>query len=76
MGKKAQGRCFSPDALYNAVSARITLSAVKTMGPEIPVERLAEIFLELQGQGAHNINLVSAGHYAPWVAEAPAPVRG
>ena len=33
-------------------------------------ERLAEIFLELQGQGAHNINLVNPTHYAPPIAEA------
>ena len=39
-------------------------------GKEVPVERLAAIFLELQAQGAHNINLVTATHYAPWVLEA------
>ncbi len=32
--------------------------------------RLAEIFLELQDQGAHNINLVTPMHFAPSVAEA------
>lgn len=32
-------------------------------GKEITVERLSEIFLELQEQGAHNINLVSGTHY-------------
>ena len=39
-------------------------------GREISTRRLAEIFLELQAQGAHNINLVTAGHYLPWVCEA------
>lgn len=39
-------------------------------GREISNRRLAEIFLELQEQGAHNINLVTAGHYLPWVCEA------
>ncbi|MCD8021930.1 MAG: radical SAM protein [Lachnospiraceae bacterium] len=39
-------------------------------GTEISVERLAEIFFELQGQGANNINLVTAGHYAPQVCQA------
>ena len=37
---------------------------------EISTRRLADIFLELQEQGAHNINLVTAGHYLPWVCEA------
>ena len=32
-------------------------------GREISTRRLADIFLELQEQGAHNINLVTAGHY-------------
>ncbi|MCD7764610.1 MAG: radical SAM protein [Lachnospiraceae bacterium] len=39
-------------------------------GKEISVERLAEIFLELEAQGALNINLVTAGHYAPQVCTA------
>ena len=32
-------------------------------GKEISVNRLAEIFLMLQAQGAHNINLVNPTHY-------------
>ncbi len=33
-------------------------------------ERLTEIFLELQEQGAHNINLVTPTHYAPSISKA------
>lgn len=39
-------------------------------GKNISTERLADIFLELQDKGANNINLVTAGHYEPQVAEA------
>ncbi len=39
-------------------------------GKNISPERLAEIFLELQEQGAHNINLVTASHLLPWIIEA------
>ena len=39
-------------------------------GTEISIERLADIFLRLQGQGANNINLVTAGHYLPQTAAA------
>lgn len=39
-------------------------------GKEISVNRLAEIFLMLQAQGAHNINLVNPTHYLPWVRDA------
>ncbi len=37
---------------------------------EISVERLAQIFLELEGQGALNINLVTPTHFTPWIREA------
>lgn len=37
---------------------------------EISHERLAEIMLELQGQGCHNINFVSPTHFAPQMARA------
>ena len=37
---------------------------------EVSIERLAEIFLELQEKGANNINLVTAAHYIPQVLHA------
>lgn len=39
-------------------------------GKAITPNRLAEIFLSLQEQGAHNINLVTASQYLPSVLEA------
>lgn len=39
-------------------------------GKEITAERLSEIFLELQAQGAYNINLVTPTQYVPWIVEA------
>lgn len=39
-------------------------------GIEISIERLSEIFLELQKQGANNINLVTPTHYVPQIIEA------
>ena len=40
------------------------------LGKEISILRLKEIFLELQNQGANNINLVTGSHYIPQIAEA------
>lgn len=40
------------------------------------MERLSEIFLELQEQGANNINLVTATHYIPQIIEALNLVKG
>src|SRR3989449_7085396 len=37
---------------------------------EITHQRLAEIMLELQGRGCHNINFVSLTHFAPQMARA------
>lgn len=39
-------------------------------GKDISVKRLSEIFSELQQQGAHNINLVTATHFIPQIARA------
>ena len=44
--------------------------ALGQTGKEIPVKRLAEIFLELQQKGAANINLVTPTHYIPLIAYA------
>ncbi len=40
------------------------------IGMEISIERLSEIFLELQEKGANNINLVTPTHYVPQIIEA------
>lgn len=40
------------------------------VGNEITISRLAEIFAELEKQGAHNINLVTPTHYTPQILEA------
>jgi putative pyruvate formate lyase activating enzyme len=39
-------------------------------GNEVTVERVAEMTLELQARGCHNIGFVSPTHYAPQMAEA------
>lgn len=52
------------------------ISRGEDAGKPVTVERLSEIFLELQAQGAHNINLVTGTHYTPQIAAALARVRG
>jgi putative pyruvate formate lyase activating enzyme len=47
------------------------------VGQEVSVERLAEMMLELQNKGAHNINLVTATHWvAAVLAALPYAVEG
>ncbi len=50
--------------------------SLENFGREVTVSRLGEIFLELQEQGAWNLNLVSAAQYLPQVVEALDLVRG
>lgn len=45
-------------------------------GTDIPVERLARIFVELRNQGAANINLVTPSHYFPQIREAQQLLAG
>lgn len=45
-------------------------------GKEISIERLSSIFIELQGKGAHNINLVTATQYLPQVLQALDRIKG
>ena len=40
------------------------------LGKELSPERLAQIFLNLQEQGAHNINLVTGTHFLPGILAA------
>lgn len=51
------------------------ISGEKFFGIEITADRLAEVFLELQAQGAHNINLVTGTPYIPHIAAALKKVR-
>ena len=45
-------------------------------GKILSIDRLSEIMLELQAQGAHNINLVTPTHYIPSIAEAIRLAKG
>ena len=60
---------FSGCALRCCYCQNYPISA-EGRGKEITPRRLAEIFLELQKQGAHNINLVTPGQWQPWVLAA------
>lgn len=60
---------FSGCSLKCCFCQNYSISA-ENYGQEISVERLAEIFLELQNQNAHNINLVNPTHYVPWIIQA------
>ena len=68
-GTKGSGAVFFSGCALHCVFCQNESIAQGTAGKEITPERLVEIFLELQEQGANNINLVTAGHYAVQVKE-------
>ena len=69
-GKEGSGAVFfSGCSLGCAFCQNRTISKGQS-GKVITVEHLAELFLELQGQKANNINLVTAGHFLPQVRDA------
>lgn len=65
---------FSGCVLKCAFCQNYEISA-QFKGMEISVERLAEIFLELQQRDAHNINLVNPTHFVPWIIKAVETAR-
>lgn len=66
-GKSGSGAVFFSGCSLHCVFCQNESIAQGTAGKEISRERLAEIFLELQEQGANNINLVTPGHYIPHI---------
>ena len=69
-GKTGSGTVFFSGCSLHCVFCQNEPIANGTVGKVITVERLAEIFLELQQQGANNINLVTPGHFIPQIREA------
>ena len=69
-GSRGSGAVFFSGCALHCVFCQNHAIADGAAGKSITVNRLAEIFLELQAQGANNINLVTAGHFTPQVMKA------
>ena len=69
-GEEGSGAVFFTGCNLRCVFCQNYQIARAEQGKEISVERLSEIFLELQVQKANNINLITATHYVPQVVEA------
>lgn len=75
-GTRGSGAVFFAGCTLRCVFCQNHEIAAGTAGKKISTKRLAEIFLELQEQGAHNINLITAGHFLPSVRKALENARG
>lgn len=76
-GVRGSGAVFFSGCVLRCVYCQNHAISHENFGKPVSVERLREIFWELIGQGAHNINLVSPTPFAPAIREAlaePLPV--
>ncbi len=69
-GERGSGAVFFSGCVLGCAYCQNYEISAERKGREITEERLSEIFLELQGQGAQNINLVNPTHFAPRIKRA------
>lgn len=69
-GTNGSGTVFFTGCPLKCVYCQNRTIAIGSTGERISIERLSEIFIELQEKGAHNINLVTPTHYVPQIVEA------
>ena len=74
-GARGSGAVFFSGCSLGCVFCQNRSIAAGEVAKPVPLSRLTEIFLELQEQGAANINLVTAGHFAPQTAWALAEAK-
>ena len=75
-GSRGSGAVFFSGCALHCVFCQNANIANGDTGKVISMERLAEIFLELQEQGANNINLVTAGQFVPGIKAALELAKG
>ncbi len=69
-GSRGSGAVFFSGCVMRCVFCQNYRISAEAAGRDISTERLSEIFLELQRQGAHNIDLVNPTHYVPEIIRA------
>ena len=74
-GVRGSGAVFFTNCSLHCVYCQNAEIAAGSFGKAVSVERLAQIFLELQEQGALNINCVTPTHYALAIKSAVALAR-
>ena len=67
-GTKGSGAVFFSGCNMGCIFCQNQPISHGNVAKGITIQRLADIYLELQEQGAHNINLVTPSHYVPQIA--------
>ena len=74
-GTRGSGTIFFSGCSLGCVFCQNQSISRKAVGVEMDRRALGDVMLSLQDKGAHNINLVTATHFADRVAEALADVK-
>jgi putative pyruvate formate lyase activating enzyme len=69
-GEEGSGTVFFSGCAMGCVYCQNHNIATGNIGKAITIERLSQIFFELEQKGANNINLVTPSHYVPQIIEA------
>ena len=69
-GSQGSGTIFFSGCSLSCVFCQNREISRGRIGTEITIDRLSAIMLELQKEGAHNINLVTPTHFVPSIREA------
>ena len=64
-GERGSGTIFFSNCTAHCLFCQNYPISQLGVGQEVAAERLAEMMLELQGRGSHNINLVTPTHFVP-----------
>lgn len=75
-GSRGSGAVFFSGCTLRCCFCQNYAISSEGFGKELSVQQLADIFLSLQEQGAHNINLVTATQYLPSILPALDRVKG
>lgn len=74
-GERGSGAVFFSGCVLKCVFCQNYDISAEQKGKIISAERLVKIFLELEQQGAHNINLVNPTHFVPQIINAVQTAR-
>lgn len=69
-GTNGSGTIFFAGCALGCIFCQNRVISRRVVGKVLTVHQLAETFLRLQEEGAHNINLVTGSHVTPWIVQA------
>lgn len=75
-GTNGSGTIFFSNCNLRCIFCQNKKISIDGYGKEISNKRLGEIMLQLQKEGAHNINLVTPTHYNPQIAYTLRKIKG